>query len=302
MSEAKKLINELLVEIFNRILAIEEEALRNAGVSLSMTEIHVLEAVGNVPEPSMTMIAAKLGITVGSLTTSVATLANKGFVVRKRPDDDRRKVLVELDAGRPEDAGDPHEVPREDDRVDLPRPQGRRGRGAARLAPPGRHVFPQIDIRATRCAALFNRNGGKSASPLPSCRVIRGNHSGISEKHPLHHRLETPYDHQKSVQRPRRLHDRLRHRDRHRLPVFRARARRAAGIRLRSALLFALRPRRHPRRRRQRRARAARRGAADQDHLDEHAPRRVDDRAAHRGRRRRDLRSGEMLGPGRERR
>ncbi len=96
MSEAKKLINELLVEIFNRILAIEEEALRNAGVSLSMTEIHVLEAVGNVPEPSMTQIAAKLGITVGSLTTSVATLANKGFVVRKRPEDDRRKVLVEL--------------------------------------------------------------------------------------------------------------------------------------------------------------------------------------------------------------
>lgn len=96
MSEAKKLINELLVEIFNRILAIEEEALRNAGVSLSMTEIHVLEAVENVPEPSMTLIAAKLGITVGSLTTSVATLANKGFVIRKRPEDDRRKVLVEL--------------------------------------------------------------------------------------------------------------------------------------------------------------------------------------------------------------
>ncbi|MFA5007395.1 MAG: MarR family winged helix-turn-helix transcriptional regulator [Candidatus Izemoplasmatales bacterium] len=96
MSEAKKLINELLVEIFNRILAIEEEALRQAGVPLSMTEIHVLEAVENVPEPSMTAIAAKLGITVGSLTTSVATLANKGYVLRRRPDVDRRKVLVEL--------------------------------------------------------------------------------------------------------------------------------------------------------------------------------------------------------------
>jgi DNA-binding MarR family transcriptional regulator len=96
MTEARKLINELLVEIFNRILAIEEEALRNAGVPLSMTEIHVLEAVENVPEPSMTAISAKLGITVGSLTTSVATLANKGFVTRLRPDADRRKVLVNL--------------------------------------------------------------------------------------------------------------------------------------------------------------------------------------------------------------
>jgi DNA-binding MarR family transcriptional regulator len=96
MSEARALINELLVEIFNRILAIEEEALRAAGITLSMTEIHVLEAVENVPEPAMTNIAAKLGITVGSLTTSVATLANKGFVTRVRPADDRRKVLVSL--------------------------------------------------------------------------------------------------------------------------------------------------------------------------------------------------------------
>jgi len=97
MSEAKNLINELLVDIFNRILAIEETELRNAGVPLSMTEIHVLEAVQLVPEPSMTAISAKLGITVGSLTTSVATLVNKGYVTRIRPEDDRRKVLVALE-------------------------------------------------------------------------------------------------------------------------------------------------------------------------------------------------------------
>ena len=97
MSEAKKLINELLVDIFNRILAIEGEELRKAGISLSMNEVHVLEAVQLVEEPSMTLIAQKLGITVGSLTTAVNTLCQKGYVSRYRLPEDRRKVLVKLE-------------------------------------------------------------------------------------------------------------------------------------------------------------------------------------------------------------
>lgn len=97
MSEAKKLINELLVDIFNRILAIEGEELRKAGISLSMNEVHVLEAVQLVEEPSMTLIAQKLGITVGSLTTAVNTLYQKGYVSRYRLPDDRRKVLISLE-------------------------------------------------------------------------------------------------------------------------------------------------------------------------------------------------------------
>lgn len=97
MSEAKKLINELLVDIFNRILAIEGEELRKSGVTLSMNEVHVLEAVQLVEEPSMSLIAQKLGITVGSLTTSVNTLYQKGFVSRYRLPEDRRKVLIKLE-------------------------------------------------------------------------------------------------------------------------------------------------------------------------------------------------------------
>jgi len=97
MSEAKKLINELLVDIFNRILAIEGEELKQAGVTLSMNEVHVLEAVQLVEEPSMTYIAQKLGITVGSLTTAVNTLYQKGYVTRYRLPEDRRKVLIRLE-------------------------------------------------------------------------------------------------------------------------------------------------------------------------------------------------------------
>ncbi|HPJ24347.1 MAG TPA: MarR family transcriptional regulator, partial [Bacillota bacterium] len=85
---------ELLVDIFNRILAIEGESLKEKGVKLSMSEIHVLEAITKTDEPTMTNIANKLGITVGSLTVSVNTLYQKGFVSRDRDPEDRRKVII----------------------------------------------------------------------------------------------------------------------------------------------------------------------------------------------------------------
>ncbi|MDD3126093.1 MAG: MarR family winged helix-turn-helix transcriptional regulator [Candidatus Izemoplasmatales bacterium] len=97
MSEAKTLINELLVDIFNRILAIEGEELKNNGVRLSMSEVHVLEAISLASEPSMSAIAKKLGITVGSATTAINTLVQKGYVSRRSIDRDRRKVLVSLE-------------------------------------------------------------------------------------------------------------------------------------------------------------------------------------------------------------
>ncbi|MBU1145503.1 MAG: MarR family transcriptional regulator [Firmicutes bacterium] len=98
MTEAKRIINELLVEIFNRILAIEGEALKQQGIKLSMSEVHVLEAISNVDEPTMTNISSKLGITVGSATTAINTLVQKGYVNRERDDLDRRKVLITLNS------------------------------------------------------------------------------------------------------------------------------------------------------------------------------------------------------------
>jgi DNA-binding MarR family transcriptional regulator len=96
LREAKAIVNELLVDIFNRILAIEGESLKQKGIKLSMSEIHVLEAVIKVEEPTMTNIAKKLGITVGSLTVSVNTLYQKGYLSRERDSEDRRKVVIGL--------------------------------------------------------------------------------------------------------------------------------------------------------------------------------------------------------------
>ncbi len=92
----KKVINDLLVEIFHHILSIEGAMLRKRGVSLSMSEVHVLEAITKTEEPTMSNIAANLRVTVGTLTTAINRLVQKGFVIRKKEREDRRKVLVYL--------------------------------------------------------------------------------------------------------------------------------------------------------------------------------------------------------------
>lgn len=96
MVSPKEVINELLVDVFNHILSIEADVLRQKGVRLSMTEVHVLEAVRNVQIPSMGNVAHKLRVTLGTLTTSVNVLVRKGHLVRERDESDRRKVYLKL--------------------------------------------------------------------------------------------------------------------------------------------------------------------------------------------------------------
>lgn len=96
MGRAKDLVNELLVEVFNHILSIEENTLKEKGIELSMTEIHVLEAITNTINPTMTNVANRLRVTVGTLTTSISTLVKKGYVVRSRGKEDKRIVLLSL--------------------------------------------------------------------------------------------------------------------------------------------------------------------------------------------------------------
>lgn len=96
MASAKKVINELLIDVFNHILSIEEAALKSKGVTLSMTEIHVLEAIRNSTVPTMGKVAKRLRITLGTLTTSVNVLVKKEFVYRYRDENDRRKVYLKL--------------------------------------------------------------------------------------------------------------------------------------------------------------------------------------------------------------
>ncbi len=97
MIDPKHVINELLVDVFNQILSIESEVLKKRGVKLSMTEVHVLEAIRNSEIPTMGNVAHRLRVTLGTLTTSVNVLVKKNYVSRYRDEHDRRKVLLKLD-------------------------------------------------------------------------------------------------------------------------------------------------------------------------------------------------------------
>lgn len=97
MSKTIAVLNELLVDIFNDILTIEQKALSDGEFKdLSITEIHTIEAIGMYEAKSMSEVASKLKITVGTLTTAVNNLVKKDYVERKRIEEDRRVVLIQL--------------------------------------------------------------------------------------------------------------------------------------------------------------------------------------------------------------
>ena len=90
-------IDDLLSGTFNSILRIEEQSLDNRLThGLTITEVHTIAAIGLHERNPMNVVAARLNVTLATLTTAVNKLANKGFVERTRAEDDRRKVLVSL--------------------------------------------------------------------------------------------------------------------------------------------------------------------------------------------------------------
>ena len=97
MTNTQELLNKLLVQLFNDILHIEENSLKNIDLmDLSMTEIHTIEAIGLDRSRTMGEIAHDLRITVGTLSAAITKLIKKGYVERKRTEEDRRVVLVSL--------------------------------------------------------------------------------------------------------------------------------------------------------------------------------------------------------------
>lgn len=97
MNKSTIVINELLVQLFNDVLQIEEQSLKEGVLSdISITEIHTIEAIGMYSEKTMSEVAQKLKITVSTLTTAINKLIKKGYVERKRIEEDRRVVLIKL--------------------------------------------------------------------------------------------------------------------------------------------------------------------------------------------------------------
>lgn len=96
MNQNESMIDRVLVHLFNDLLRIEERTLQKQIGDLSMREVHIIEAVcaAQAEDNTMTVLAATLRITAGSLTVAVTTLERKGYVVRRHSASDKRRVHV----------------------------------------------------------------------------------------------------------------------------------------------------------------------------------------------------------------
>ncbi len=94
--ENREVINDVLVHLFNEIMELEEQAIITEDYKdITNNDMHIIEAVG-LGGNKMSDIAAKLNITVGSLTTSMNSLVKKGYATRERSEQDRRVVFIHL--------------------------------------------------------------------------------------------------------------------------------------------------------------------------------------------------------------
>ena len=98
MSINEERLNTFLVNVFNNILRLEEASLaKGEHKNLSVNEMHVIEAVYESLQDgsnSMAEISNRLAVTASTLTTSVKTLEQKGYLIRTKLPSDKRKVMV----------------------------------------------------------------------------------------------------------------------------------------------------------------------------------------------------------------
>lgn len=97
MSAEMKNMSNRLIAIFENIMKIEHESiLQEYGEKISIAEIHTIAAIGNENLCSMSEVAGKLHITVGTLTVAISNLVRKGYVERYKSEKDRRIVKLGL--------------------------------------------------------------------------------------------------------------------------------------------------------------------------------------------------------------
>ncbi|MCU9534236.1 MarR family winged helix-turn-helix transcriptional regulator [Streptococcus sp. CSL10205-OR2] len=90
-------INKYLVDIFNKVLIIEETSLKSSQFSdVSLKEMHTIEIIGKSNRVTPSDIARELLLTLGTVTTSLNKLEAKGYIERTRSQLDRRVVYLTL--------------------------------------------------------------------------------------------------------------------------------------------------------------------------------------------------------------
>lgn len=100
MEAFNRQLNDLLVDTFKVITKIEEVSIRRTGCELSVSEVHILEAVAKAGSEgrSISDIADDLRITLPSVTIAINKLVKKGYVQKVKSSLDGRMVFVILTA------------------------------------------------------------------------------------------------------------------------------------------------------------------------------------------------------------
>jgi len=91
-------LNNILEELYNRMLRVEERTLRSAfGSIVTATEAHILDVIGSCKDKMyVSEIAAALQITVPTITIALKKLVDKGFVIKTVCEADGRRFWVSL--------------------------------------------------------------------------------------------------------------------------------------------------------------------------------------------------------------
>ena len=86
---------ETVVDVFNIAMDIQELYLKQGPFKqLSMSEMHVLEAVDKESSPSMSAVANHLNVTLGTLTTAVKKIVEKGFLIKEKSTQGKEALKV----------------------------------------------------------------------------------------------------------------------------------------------------------------------------------------------------------------
>ncbi|QVK21626.1 MarR family transcriptional regulator [Mycoplasmatota bacterium] len=95
--ESREIINRLFVDVFNDILQLEENFIHDKlHDRVTITEVHVMEKIQLSEKKSMGSVAKQLMITEGTLTTSINRLVQKGYIEKRRDDNDKRVYLLSI--------------------------------------------------------------------------------------------------------------------------------------------------------------------------------------------------------------
>ncbi|WP_461210701.1 MarR family winged helix-turn-helix transcriptional regulator [Desulfocurvus sp. DL9XJH121] len=87
-------LNHAIIEFYEKLSSWEHDVVREKG--LTLPQMHTLEILGIRRAMRMKELAGHMGVTTGTLTVLIDRLEDRGLVLRRPHETDRRSIIVEL--------------------------------------------------------------------------------------------------------------------------------------------------------------------------------------------------------------